>query len=250
MGASKKTLLITDVTRMWGDRVCVAGIDSDGNSIRPIFVEGHITENWLYTDNQVLIYPFSWVAFKFLKHRPDNPHSEDWLIDPEFKNKIDIASQSDKRRLLKKFADKNVASIFGAEIRHNPGSYIREGEGNRSLGTVKVNVIDFFYGINDFGRWDYRITFVDDAEQEYSLRVTDLSFRYYCDFMKDKEKIGPDKISKQLKKHMSSSLTFLRIGLARPNWDQHPHCCFLQITGVYTFPDYLEGRSFADFRRP
>jgi hypothetical protein len=249
MGPSKKVLLITDITRMWSNRVCVAGINSDGNSIRPIFDGSHITENWLYTDEQLTIYPFSRVAFRFLKHRPDNPHSEDWIIDPDFKHKVDTASQGERRRLLRKFSDKNVASIFGAEIQHNPGSYIREGEGNRSLGTIKATVVDFSYGIN-FNRWDYRITFVDQADQVYSLKVTDLSFRYYCDFMRDKEKIGADKISKQLKRHMGSNLTFLRIGLARPNWDQYPHCCFLQITGVYTFPDYLDGRCFADFKRP
>lgn len=248
MAASKKTLLITDVTRMWGNRVCVAGIDSDGNSIRPILMDRHITEDWLYTDGQVIIYPFSWVSFKFLKHRPDNPHSEDWIIDPNFKQDVRRASKAEKRRFLRMYSDENVASIFGAEIQHNPGSYIREGEGNRSLGTVHVNVIHFFYGINDFGRWDYRITFMDQAKEQYSLRVTDLSFRYYCDFMRDKEKVGPDRISNQLQERMISNLTFLRIGLARPNWPEFPHSCFLQITGVYTFPDYLDGRCFADFR--
>jgi len=32
----KKSLVITDVTRMQEGRVCVAGYDNDGNCIRPV----------------------------------------------------------------------------------------------------------------------------------------------------------------------------------------------------------------------
>lgn len=44
----------------------------------------------------------------------------------------------------------------------------------------------------------------------------------------------------------TSSQVYLRIGLAR-GWKKYPDRCFLQITGVYTFPDYLDGKIFADF---
>jgi hypothetical protein len=40
---------------------------------------------------------------------------------------------------------------------------------------------------------------------------------------------------------------YLRIGLAR-GWDEQPDRCYLQITGIYTFPDYLAGKTFDDFR--
>ena len=39
---------------------------------------------------------------------------------------------------------------------------------------------------------------------------------------------------------------FLRLGLTRP-WEEHPDRCLLQVNGVYTFPDYLDGRCFANF---
>jgi hypothetical protein len=38
----------------------------------------------------------------------------------------------------------------------------------------------------------------------------------------------------------------LRIGLTRP-WGERGDRCFLQVNGIYSFPDYLDGRSFADF---
>ncbi|MGI6627904.1 MAG: hypothetical protein ACOX4K_06115 [Bacillota bacterium] len=44
----------------------------------------------------------------------------------------------------------------------------------------------------------------------------------------------------------SADHVFFRIGLAR-GWSRYPDRCYLQITGVYTFPDYLDGKCFADF---
>ena len=41
------------------------------------------------------------------------------------------------------------------------------------------------------------------------------------------------------------SRIYLRLGLTRPWGD--PEACWTQVTGVYTFPDYLEGSTFADF---
>ena len=45
------------------------------------------------------------------------------------------------------------------------------------------------------------------------------------------------------------SRIYLRIGLARPTWIGHyPETCWVQITGVYTFPDYLDGRNWSEFK--
>jgi len=245
----KVTLIITDVTRMHGDYVCVAGLTEGGECIRPVFSYGQIPEKWLYEDGWNIIHPFSWVEFEALRKRPDPPHSEDVLVT-EKKQKVDISTDMERMRFLQDFASPNVESIFDAEIQHSIGSFVREGEGKRSLGTIQVkNVHDFFYGYR-YGSWDYRITFTDRQNQEYSLKVTDLSLRYYCDHLRDENGMSPDKISATLKKKLASSRVFLRIGLARPTWDKYPHCCFLQITGVYTFPDYLDGRCFADFKKP
>lgn len=243
------TLLITDVTRMSGDRVCVAGVTEKGISVRPIFQYRHIAEGWLYDKGQVVIHPFSLVKFKLKKNRPDPPRTEDWLLDSDHKQKVNTLRSEERIMMLKGISYPDIAEIFGAEIKHAPGSFIREGEGYRSLGTVEVIVTDFFYGYK-YGKWDYRITFKDQSGTEYSLGVTDLSFRYYCDHLRETEGFSPDRIAENLKKRLMSDATFLRIGLARPTWDKHPHCCFLQITGVYTFPDYLNGRCFADFKRP
>jgi len=50
-------------------------------------------------------------------------------------------------------------------------------------------------------------------------------------------------------KVLQATRVYLRIGLAR-HWKRFPDRCFLQITGVYSFPDYLGGRCHADFPSP
>jgi hypothetical protein len=52
--------------------------------------------------------------------------------------------------------------------------------------------------------------------------------------------------AKRLTAALQSAQVFLRIGLAR-GWEKFPDRCYLQVTGVYSFPDYLGGRCFADF---
>ena len=45
---------------------------------------------------------------------------------------------------------------------------------------------------------------------------------------------------------LKSRKVYLRLGLAR-GWHKYPDRCYIQITGVYTFPDYLEGHTFAAY---
>jgi hypothetical protein len=58
-----------------------------------------------------------------------------------------------------------------------------------------------------------------------------------------------DEAIPQLTQVFNQRTTFLRIGLAR-HWDKFPDRCYLQVTGIYTFPDYLRGRNFTDFAVP
>jgi len=63
----------------------------------------------------------------------------------------------------------------------------------------------------------------------------DLAWHYYCDSLR-----GPDVERRLLPKadpYLRSSKVYLRIGLAR-GWKEFPDRCYLQITGIYTFPDY------------
>jgi hypothetical protein len=86
---------------------------------------------------------------------------------------------------------------------------------------------------------------MDGENATYRLTITDLAWRYFCDFQRNKG-MPPNNIVSTLTQSLQPNNVYLRIGLAR-GWAKFPDRCFLQITGVYTFPDYLEGKCFADF---
>ena len=145
--------------------------------------------------------------------------------------------------------DPDVQSIIGAEVHHEQGQgyFIHEGEGERSLGTVQVKVSGFSH--REYANWDYRLFFEDFTIYSSVLDINPFFFRYYVDDLRVNQGVSPGRIISQISRTLKESDVYLRVGLARPTWELHPHCCHLQITGVYTFPDYLYGRSFADFNR-
>ena len=240
------TLVITDVTRMKTPRVCIAGVTEDGQTIRPIFPYGNIEEDWLYENGQVVVRPFARISLNLMAPRSNPPHCEDWVIQPESRKFLGLLNEEEGKAFLSRIADPSVDKMFGADLQSRPGHYIRENEGCRSLGTVHAKIITRVMLRENNGKLDYRIEFVDDNDCIYSLSVTDLSFRYYV-FYKHCESIALQRIANYLVQQFHQGDVYLRIGLARPTWKEHPHCCFLQVNGIYTFPDYLNGTCFADY---
>lgn len=240
------TLTITDLTRMSGHRVCIAGMSRDGRCIRLQLANG-IMEDWLYENGQVVIRPFTQVRFDLLEPRPQAPHTEDYTIRPDYKQALQVLRPNQRRQFLDGIIDPNVASIFGTDIQHDNGYFVTSGQGVRSLGTVNVKGIVRVSLKLVYNKWDYRIIFFDTAGVCYPLGVTDLAFRYYVDDLRLRHHMDAVEIGQQLTSTFKANQVILRIGLAR-GWNKFPDRCYLQITGVYTFPDYLQGGCFADFR--
>ena len=242
----KKRLTITDVTRMQEGRVCIAGYDQDGKCVRPVLPPPGIHESSLYLQSQPIVFPFAVVEYDFQRQISEPPHTEDWRFDPASVRFIERLDETRRRKLLDQTLFPNVAEIFDAPIFSDVGHYVLTGQGTRSLGTLRPKrIIKAIYEQSE-NKWKYRLGFVDDGESKYWLTITDLSWRYYNDAL-CLEGHSSDEIAFALTRKLVSSQVYLRIGLAR-GWEQYPNCCFLQITGVYTFPDYLEGRTFADFK--
>lgn len=244
----KALLTITDLTRMRGQRICVAGYLPDGTCIRPVLRMGNLMEDWLCVDRQVIVRPFAVVELDLQERVPKPPHTEDCVINPAHRVSRGMLSQEQRKIFLTRIVDPSVERIFGAPIHSEHGSYIAAGEGERSLGTVQPRRIwEVCFGLGEEGKWEYRIAFTDQAGKRYRLAVTDLAFRYYLDHLRVREKMAPEQVARLMTDALQKAQTFLRIGLARPTWEKYPNRCYLQITGVYSFPDYLDGRCFADF---
>ncbi len=247
----RNSLTVTDLTQMGGERVCVAGYLPDGACVRPVLRFGGLTRDWLCRGNQATICPFSVIEFEFgsIIKNGSKPHTEDSIIHSPnyvFKGLLNIQQRLE---LLSSTDDKTIDRIFGAKIYSGPDWYIRTGEGDRSIGTISDPKIAKTHYDNKDNKFEYRIAFTDRSGSNYNLAVTDLTFRYFLDYMHFIENLDPQIISQMITEKLKSCQLFLRIGLAR-GWDKYPDRCYLQINGIYSFPDYLNGRTFKDLELP
>jgi len=244
----KTQLVITDVTRMQEGRVCVAGYTHQRECVRPVLPHPGIHETMLYANGKPIIFPFAVVEYDLLERVIAPPHTEDWRYDPRSVRGIKRVDEKDRRVILDRLVCPSVAAIFNAKIFSGQGHYLLIGQGERSLGTVRPKPgIEAIIEPRD-DAWKYRLRFADQSDAEYRLAITDLTWRYFCDAQK-RAGTAPEKLAAELTDRLRSSQVYVRIGLAR-GWDEHPARCYLQITGVYTFPDFLEGKTFADFVSP
>ncbi len=244
----KQQIAITDLTRMQEPTVCIAGYARDGRCIRPVIPFQGIGEWFLHKDDRLIIRPFAVVELDFVRHVPEAPHTEDWEID-RFHRRLVTAqlSEEKKLKLLERSASDSMSAIFGAEIHDDFGFYVRAGEGERSLGTVRpAEIMALVYESKAGGKSGYRIVFKDQTAQTYRLAITDLAYRHYLDYGRVKLSYPLDDLTSQLTRFFNRHTTFLRIGLARL-WEKYPDRCYLQVTGIHTLPDYLRGRAFTDF---
>jgi hypothetical protein len=144
-----------------------------------------------------------------------------------------------------------VAAIFGADILEN--RKLKPGTGARSLGTICPRSINYFEHIPsrfDSGKFDYRLGFTDQSGENFEeIPITDLALRCYVDHLRVRQAVSPNKITTLLSNTFSEGENWLRLGLTRPfqKTEKEAQWCFLQVNGIYTFPDYLDGRCFADF---
>lgn len=247
----KRAVIITDLTQMRGQRVCIAGYFNDFKCVRPVDANQRIDKKWILDSQEAVIHPFAVVEFDFEdKKGIQKPHTEDWPISINYRSKLDVLDFQQREELLLKIDDTLVENIFKAPIHRIPGYYIQVGDGERSLGTVcHPEILNVFCG-NRYGRTGYRITFRDSADKVYELTVTDLAFRYFIDHLKRSYKEDHQKASQYMLRKLKEANVHLRVGLAR-GWDSNPSSpqdkCFLQVTGVYSFPDYLDGSTFLKY---
>jgi hypothetical protein len=232
---------------MRNGRVCIAGYDSDGHCVRPVLPPPGIHETALLLGRRAIVYPAAEVEFDFGHAQSEPPHTEDNFYLPRSVRLIGRVSDARWRDLLTTTLSPSVEAIFGRPIMADRGWYVWQGGGERSLGTVAPSRIrEVVHEQKADGAWGYRLGFDDRKGAYYKLSITDLVWRYVCDRSRAKGR-APRDISDSAAQLLRDRVVFLRIGLARPNLDNLPDRCFLQITGIHTFPDYLKGRTFANF---
>ena len=244
-------ILITDLTAMGGDKVCIAGIDREWNTIRPVFSWPDIPiRNDLYRGRQVAIRPGAVVRMQLEPlANPDAPHVEDHLWTGSHRMRhAGILDNERWRNALQGLVERSARPLFGAELRalgRQRNRISLPGEATHSLATVRCarNLV-FRLSEKDGGGFRYSLSFFDDKGEAYqNIPVTDLALRAWAD---DRLRQGdsPQSISAWLSGQLNAAQqVFLRLGLGREYEGKH----WLQVNGLYSFPDWLNGRCFADF---
>jgi len=240
----KKRIVITDLTRMQHGNVCICGYDKDHNCVRPIFSSLGISEKSLIQDGKPIIFPFALVEFDFVSPRPQPPHTEDTIFfsgSPQF-----IQQVSDRQKILIWSLFDDVENLFEQPVLTDVGFSVMDCQGPRSVGTIEPKIIHkIIYEAGPDGVWDFRMAFDDNSDTYFRLKITDLTWHYYCNSFRGTGR-DADSIAKEMTNVLKDKTVLIRIGLSR-GWAKFPDRCFLQVNGIYTFPDYLDGKIFIDF---
>jgi hypothetical protein len=239
-------LIITDLTRMSAGFVCAAGYAANGQPIRLAAPRLHEVDI-AAAGGQPIVFPGAIIACDLLEHLPDPPHTEDHRFDRYSLRLVRRLQGADWQTTLDRSLFGSVRDIFEQPIVHDAGYYIQDGNGARSIGTIKPRgLAQATYSVGEDGTWTYRFGFYDRAGQFYRLKITDLTWNAYCESLRGPD-THPQDIAARLTQLLKSRRVYLRVGLAR-KWAKFPGRCYLQVNGVYTFPDYLDGLTFADLR--
>jgi hypothetical protein len=238
-------LVITDLTRMSAGYVCVAGYANNGQAIRLATPRLHEAE--LAPGGKPLVFPGAEITCEVLEHLPDPPHTEDHSFDPYSLRTVRRLPDMAWQAVLERSVFKSVSDIFEQPITHDAGYYLSDGHGPRSLGAIRPRgLAPASYSMSADGTWSYRIGFYDQVGEFYRLKITDLTWNAYCEYLRGPT-MDPKGVAAHLTQILKSRHVYLRVGLSR-KWAKFPGRCYLQVNGVYTFPDYLDGLTFADLR--
>lgn len=243
----KQRIVITDLTYMWEDEVCIAGMGRDGNCIRPLTREG-VKRDHLYRNGRLIVYPGALVEFDLTPvSLVMPPHIEDQYFEPGSIENIVDCTDTQWESILNRGCFSSLEKMFDGYIEGN--RRVAPDAETRSLGTLCSPRVTNVWIDQSYGRTQFRIDFEDGQGNMYNgYPVNDLAFRTLLQGKIERFDDHSKAANSIFEAIQSADRLYLRIGLARPRkMGNYPVACWTQVTGVHTFPDYLQGKTFADF---
>ncbi len=244
----QKTIVITDLTQMpTGNRVCVVGIDESNQCTRPVYPDGlGVPKSYLSSGTKLIIRPKAKVSFDFYPVKIEPPHIEDQGFDSASIVGKGLCNGDEWENVLRNSSYAKVGDIYDDLLQDH--SWVMQGANTRSIATLsEATIINIQLSESSIKP---RLTFTDGVGCQFSRPVSDLTFWDLCyKEVKSNNRTRLEVSRELLNLLQGADRLYLRLGLARP-WLQpglSEERCYLQVTGIYTFPDYLGGKSFADF---
>ena len=220
-------IIITDLTRFHGNDVCIAGIDSETyECIRPMpYISEKICEKMNILPGCVLSGNFTPFPKTEPPHTEDRRHSNLKLAAP--------CTSEDFYDLLSETEEESIEEGFDVELNHGQKHIPLDNPPDHSLITIKVDPESISFVENSYRPGDLKIHFTDPSGLNFRyMPINDLG---YYNHMKNKGIASfIFNINPFIKRQDD---VFLRIGLTREYKIQDKHGFWIQVNGIYTFPD-------------
>jgi len=226
-----RKVIITDLTRFSTDeRVCTAAVDMNtGECIRPI--------PYLLTSRcaELNIQPGSILEGDFdFKRDAENPHIED-----AFHKNLQFLGPStteEFKEVLDNTLSNSVSAGFGITFAEGQ-KHIPVGEvATCSIITIKVTPDNFQIFEDQYKAGKIKASFTDNNGDSYRyLSITDRGFYDYAMNHQNDGKL--DEVQRFI---ASQQEVYLRVGVGRRWAVGERDGYWLQVNGIYTFPDFLE----------
>jgi hypothetical protein len=230
--------------------VCIAGINESGQCMRPVAEDRElgVPKDLLYSESRVIVHPMAKVEFDFHPVRAEPPHIEDRGFDPNHIVSKGFCSSTEWESTLKNSSFETVDAIFDGLLEEH--KWVKPGANTRSIATLsRVTALNVQLPEWE-GKLKYRLSFKDNSGSTFDCPVSDWTFQELCYKRIKRDSHIRQTVARELSTLLNKAdRVYLRLGLARP-FKVSPTTelrCYLQVTGIYTFPDYLQGKTFADF---
>ena len=226
-------IIVTDLTRFSKeDIVCIAGIDVKSNQcIRPLpYLEKS-------TCKKLKLLPGAILAGEFTKpERVDKPHTED-MLHKNLSYKGPCTSE-DFEAVLKASTYSSINEGFENKVPVGTKVIPPDDPPSRSIITLKLKPNQIEIVRNAFDPKSLRLNILDNDGRKYLyLSITDLGFHSLA-VSKQKDPDYTDEMNEFIS---SQQKLYLRIGLGRRYMNPHDgrDGFWLQINGIYTFPEFM-----------
>ena len=218
--------VVTDVTRMQGNNVCIAALRG-GNSIR--LNSPAPKDHWLRSIGGLTpgdAVSLTWRAAR----RCHRPHLEDGDWNPALFTKVHRLPDDELIKLLSANAFRSIKDAFGKPCFYSESgnAAFTPSKGARSLASVIVSSVRAYpYGEG------VRADFVDDRREWTRVPIEDLVIRDHQTNCSSCSSSLPALLASEF----GGTQAVLRVGLARP-FEAKPNAaaCYLQVNHVFLIP--------------
>jgi hypothetical protein len=218
--------VITDVTRMQGDKVCIAALHRD-KSIR--LHDPAPREQWLRLMGGLSPGDAVTLTWRPARRRR-RPHLEDGDWNPDLFTKVDRLREDEFIKRLSAIAFSSIKDTFGKPCFYseNGNAAFTPGKGSRSLASVtatSVRVYPFGDGV--------RVDFADSRREWTMAPMEDLIVRNH----QSQCSSCSCNLRSLLASEFEGTQAVLRVGLSRPfENEDYEAACYLQVNHVFLTP--------------